>query len=102
MHKDRNGTERVDFNAFLSGLMAEALVAMGIVKNPLTGKNSKNMGHARIVIDTIEMLKDKTKGNLSADEDGNITNVLHQLRMMFVSGLEDRGSAEKRTKEEET
>lgn len=75
----------VTFGLFISGLMMEALVALGEIENPITKKKETNRLHAKFVIDTIAMLKDKTKNNLSKDEEDAVDSVLYDLRMRFVS-----------------
>jgi hypothetical protein len=61
-----------------------AMQQMGKVVNPLTGKVERNLEQARFSIDTIAMLKDKTKGNLSEDLTKLLDSVLLELRMNFV------------------
>lgn len=76
---------KMNFTAFISGLMAEGMVALGLMKNPVTQKTRKEMVHADMVVDTLTMLKEKTAGNLTDEESGNLGAVLHQLRMMYVA-----------------
>jgi hypothetical protein len=61
-----------------------ALQQMGKVVNPLTGKVERNLEQARFSIDTIAMLRDKTKGNLTSDLERLLDSVLLELRMNFV------------------
>lgn len=61
-----------------------AMQQMGKVVNPLTGKVERNLEQARFSIDTIAMLKDKTKGNLTTDLERLLDSVLLELRMNFV------------------
>ncbi len=61
-----------------------AMQQMGKVINPLTGKVERNLEQARFSIDTIAMLKDKTRGNLTADLEKLLDSVLLELRMNFV------------------
>ena len=61
-----------------------AMQQMGKVVNPLTGKVERNLEQARFSIDTIAMLKDKTRGNLSDDLTKLLDSVLMELRMNFV------------------
>ncbi len=75
---------KMDFTVFLSGLMADGLIALGLIKNPVTEKEDKDLVHASRVIDIIDMLKVKTAGNLTEDESSNLENILHQLRMGYI------------------
>jgi hypothetical protein len=62
----------------------QAMIALGKLANPATGKADKNMPAARLFIDTLEMLEHKTQGNLSADETKVLQGTLTDLRLMFV------------------
>lgn len=78
---------KVDFTIFLSGLMAEGLMALGVIKNPLTKEKHKDLRHASMVIDTMGMLREKTKGNLDGEESQSLDQALHQLRLLYVQQL---------------
>ena len=71
-------------------LATEALVALGQVPHPATGQLHAYRNQAQYLIDTIDVLRKKTKGNLTPDEQQMIESVLHQLRMVF---LETAGAA---------
>jgi hypothetical protein len=62
----------------------QAMIALGKLANPATGKADKNMPAARLFIDTLEMLQHKTLGNLNADETKVLQGTLTDLRLMFV------------------
>lgn len=69
----------------LTSLATEAMMSMGQLPQFGTDKLEVNLDQARYAIDMIEVLQEKTKGNLSPDEDTGLTNLLHQLRMAFVA-----------------
>ena len=73
------------FGLFISGLMMEGLIALGELEHPVTKKKEPDMRHATFIIDTLAMLKEKTKSNLSGEEDGALEAVLYDLRMRFVA-----------------
>jgi hypothetical protein len=73
------------FEMLLTTLATEALMALGQIPHPLTGKVELQRDHAKYLIDTIEMLSEKTKGNLTPDEQQMLDTLLHQLRMAFVA-----------------
>ncbi|MBI4974636.1 MAG: DUF1844 domain-containing protein [Candidatus Omnitrophica bacterium] len=79
------------FGLFISGLMMEALVALGEVENPLTKKSDLNLNHAKFLIDTRGMLQDKTKNNLTKEESDMLESILYDLRMRFVNKLSIQG-----------
>ncbi len=62
----------------------QAMIALGKLANPATGKADKNMPAARLFIDTLEMLEHKTRGNLNSYETKVIQTTLTDLRLMFV------------------
>src|ERR1041385_3040934 len=62
----------------------QAMIALGKLANPATGKAEKNMAAARLFIDTLEMLEHKTHGNLNSDETKVLQATLTDLRLMFV------------------
>ncbi len=73
------------FPMLVSTLVTQALVGLGQLPDPFSGQPEFNLPVAGHFIDTLAMLEEKTKGNLSADESSMLTDVLHQLRMAFVS-----------------
>lgn len=76
---------KADFNAFVSSMAMEALIFLGELPNPVSKKKEMNLDQARYVIDTLSILKEKTKGNLSEDEANNLDNILYELRTAFVA-----------------
>ena len=82
----------------LSTLATEAMMALGQIPHPITGEATYHPNQAKYLIDTIEVLEEKTKGNVSPIEAKAMENLLHQLRMVFVAGPpatspQDAGSA---------
>ncbi|HOL22964.1 MAG TPA: DUF1844 domain-containing protein [bacterium] len=72
--------------------------AMGKVANPLTGKIEKNLELARQIIDIMEMLQEKTKGNLTKDEERILTATIAELQLNYVDELEkERAPKEKKS-----
>jgi hypothetical protein len=75
----------IDFSTFVLSLGASAMHHLGIAPDPTTGGPAdRSLPLARQVIDTLEMLEHKTRGNLDADEAKLIQSVLYELRMAFV------------------
>ena len=72
------------FELLLSTLTTEALVALGQVPHPGTGKVQVQRNQAKFLIDTIDVLREKTAGNLSEPEREVLEGLLHQLKMVFV------------------
>ncbi|RZD19309.1 MAG: DUF1844 domain-containing protein [Candidatus Acididesulfobacter diazotrophicus] len=76
---------KADFSTFVYSLNAQALFYLGKLPNPMTGKYEKDLKTARYLIDTIDMLFNKTKGNLDENESKLITNILYDLKMFYVN-----------------
>jgi hypothetical protein len=72
------------FEMLLTTLATEALVALGQVPHPATGKIEVHRNQAKFLIDTVDILKQKTAGNLTTSEQQVLDSLLHQLRMVFV------------------
>jgi hypothetical protein len=68
----------------LTTLATEALVALGQIPHPASGQTQVHHHQAQYLIDTIDMLRQKTKGNLTADEQQVFDSLLHQLRLVFI------------------
>jgi hypothetical protein len=83
VHED-DALPRVDFATFTLSLSHSALMHLGEAPNPDTGKVEKNLLLARQTIDLIGMLEEKTRGNLSGDEERLIGQILYDLRMRYV------------------
>ena len=73
------------FLGFVQTMAANALIALGEVPNPLTGKQEVNLPQAKYAIDLLEMIKEKTQGNLTEDEQTELERTLTELRLKFVS-----------------
>ena len=74
-----------DFATFVYSLNTQALLFMGKIPNPISKKYEKDLGTAKYLIDTIDMLSKKTKENLDEDEAKLIENILYDLRMAYIS-----------------
>ena len=74
-----------DFNFFITTLSLQTSIALGQIPNPVTNKKEEDLTQARFLIVTLGMLKEKTKGNLSADETNFLENLLYELRMLYLS-----------------
>jgi len=76
---------RLDFISFIMSLATAALVHLGEVCHEGGKPEGKNITLARQTIEIIEMLQEKTKGNLARDELKILDDVLFDLRMRFVA-----------------
>jgi len=69
----------------LIGLLStQAMVALGILPNPVSRKAERELTTARYFIDLLSVVEQKTAGNLTRDEAEALDGTLHSLRMTFV------------------
>jgi Domain of unknown function (DUF1844) len=72
------------FEVLISSLATQALSAMGQIPGP-DGQPMVHLDYAKHFIDMIGVVEEKTKGNLTPEESAVLTNVVHELRMLYVS-----------------
>jgi hypothetical protein len=72
--------------AFLiSTFYLQAMMAMGLMPNPMTNKAAIDRDRAKHTIDMLAMLQQKTEGNRTQEESDDLEAALHELRLTFVS-----------------
>lgn len=76
------------FAQMVMHLAHTAFVMLGRAPNPMTGKTETDLESARLLIDQLEMIEAKTKGNLIPEEQHLLRQNLMTLRMGFVQALE--------------
>ncbi len=74
----------INFATFIISLNASALLHLGVLGDPATGKDVKNLPMGKQTIDILGMLEEKTKGNLSKEEENMLKNILYDLRIIYV------------------
>ena len=87
---DESGS--IDFRTFLLSLASTALLHLGAMPDPDTNTPQPNLPMARQTIDLLSLLREKTRGNLTADEDQLFENLLYDLRLRYVQ--QSHGSSE--------
>ncbi|MCK4248500.1 MAG: DUF1844 domain-containing protein [Candidatus Omnitrophica bacterium] len=70
---------------FISGMGMQALMHLGELENPLTQKKEKDIVQTKYIIDILGLLQEKTKNNLSDQEEKLLEGLLYDLRMKYVS-----------------
>jgi hypothetical protein len=75
----------VDFMALVNMLVTNALVQLGEMPDPLSGQPAENLNGARVMIDFLTVLQQKTKGNLDEGEAKILDDVLYDLRMRYMA-----------------
>ncbi|MBW1896237.1 MAG: DUF1844 domain-containing protein [Deltaproteobacteria bacterium] len=74
----------VSFSTFVFSISSSVLLHFGEIPDPATGEKKKNLPMAKHSVDILSMLEEKTRGNLTDEEEQLITNILYDLRMRYV------------------
>ena len=93
MTDDSPSREAALFLQLVLGLQQAAMVALGKLMNPVTGKLERNLEAARNTIDTLGAIESRTRGQLESDEQRVLTQVLTDLRMNYVDELKKDAAA---------
>ena len=81
-----NEEEQVNplFLQLILSLQSAAWFQLGKTMSPITGKIERNLDEARVSIDLLNMLQEKTKGNLLSDEKKILDNAVYTLQMNYI------------------
>jgi hypothetical protein len=82
------GDVPMTFEALIFSLSTTALLQLGMAPHPETGRQEKDLPGAKQTIDILEMLQQKTRGNLTADEGQLLEECLYDLKMTYVKTLQ--------------
>jgi hypothetical protein len=74
----------IDFMNLVFSFSTSALIQLGEIQDPMTQQVAKNLPLAKQTIDIIGMLNEKTKGNLTKDEEKVMENILYDLKLRYV------------------
>lgn len=85
-----NALPEIDFSTFVISLSTQALMNLGEIANPVSEKIEADISVAKQMIDILGMLKEKTRGNLNANEDRLMEGILFDLRMKYVEAVKKR------------
>ncbi len=83
-----------NFRLLVQRLGYQGLMSLGILENPLTNEKAFDLHRARMLIDDLSMLAEKTRGNLEPDESEHLFQVIRELRHQFEARREDARTAE--------
>ena len=73
------------FSVLAMSLASSAAMALGLAPNPQDGKINKDKEMAKFNIDLLVMLQEKTKGNLTSDEQRFLGSVVSDLQIKYVN-----------------
>ena len=83
-----NGTEFYEselFKSLILNFQVSAMIGMGKIVNPVTQKAERNLNEAKVAIDMLNMIANKTKGNLTDEENRMVQQTLTDLRLNYVN-----------------
>lgn len=80
----------INFSTFVISLSTQALMNLGEISNPLTGKVEVEIPVAKQMIDILGMLREKSRGNLNPGEEKLIEDILFDLRMKYVEAVKKK------------
>ncbi len=74
----------LDFSSLFLPFYTQALFKLGTAEDPVSKKIDENIDLAKRFIDLLDLLKEKTQGNLESEEEALLNNGLHQLKMLYM------------------
>lgn len=81
---DKATNPETPFTNFIEPLIAQGYMSLGMLRNPYQPQSKIDVGAARQMIDILTLLKEKTEGNLTADEDDFLETHLGELKLAYV------------------
>jgi len=74
----------ITFSSFLFSLSTSAFVHLGALPDPVSGKTDRNLLIAKQTIDLLGLLREKTRNNLTREEEDLFDHLLYDLRMRYI------------------
>lgn len=104
METDRQDKKLLElqFVNLVSALAASAMQQLGKLVNPLTGKTETNLQGAKATIDLLEMLREKTAGNLNEDEANLVRTTISTLQLNYVDEAAGKKDKSEQTAKQES
>jgi hypothetical protein len=90
-NRPEEGTEEfmppLDFSSIVFPLYTQALIKLGLMEDPRTNKIETNLDYAKRLIDILDLLRDRTKGNLEPEEEKFFEAILSQLKLHYLQKI---------------
>ena len=83
--KEQGEAFQIAFSTFILSLTSSAFIGLGDMPDPATGKKEVNLPAVQQTIDMLTMLRDKTKGNLTEEENKLLEQLIYELQVKYVS-----------------
>jgi len=81
---------KVDFPTFIFSLFSSALIQLGDMADPITGNMDPNLIAAKQTIDIINIIREKTEGNLSEEESKLLENASAELKWKYLDAVKKK------------
>jgi hypothetical protein len=81
---------KVDFSTLLLSLFSSALIQMGEMPDPATGERSAHLDEARHSIEILDIIAEKTRGNLTRDEEDLLRQAVTSVKMKYVQAVQGK------------
>jgi hypothetical protein len=78
----------LDFSSIIFPIYTQALIKLGMLEDPKSNQLKTNLGYAKRLIDILDLLRDRTKGNLEPEEDNLLEAILSQLKLNYLKKTE--------------
>lgn len=82
--KEAEAEPQLDFFNYIASLGFQTMIFLGEMPNPITQQVEQNLKQAKFLIDTLILLREKTKGNLSKEEDELLNGSIYELQLRYV------------------
>lgn len=88
--RDTGDVPKVDFSTFVFSLFSSALIQLGDMADPITGEMNQDLASAKQTIDIIDIMREKTSGNLSEEEGKLIENASAELKWKYLDAVKKK------------
>jgi hypothetical protein len=86
--KEEENLETASFLSIVLRMATGAYISLGLVEDPTTNKKNKDLEMSKYLIDSLRIIRDKTKGNLNKEEEGYLNNIISDLELKYVKEKE--------------
>ncbi|UCC38498.1 MAG: DUF1844 domain-containing protein [Candidatus Aminicenantes bacterium] len=74
----------LDFSSLVLPFYTQAIIKLGLARDPITNKEAEDLDLAKRLIDLLDLLRERTEGNLKPDEEKFLNACLQQLKMNYM------------------
>jgi len=82
--------EKATFISIIMRMATGVYISLGLVEDPTSGKKNKDLDVSKYLIDSLQVLREKTKGNLDREEKGYLNSIIQDLELKYVKEKESK------------